>query len=258
MVPTAVVVLDAFPLTPNGKIDRGALPAPDFAGLITDREPVTADEQALAGLFADVLGLERVGADDDFFALGGHSLLAARLVTRIRAALGRRSRPRCLRRRRWPACRPPGRAGAARPRLFPTAPTAPPAAPVSAAWGQYRLEGRPDLNPHRIGSGRARPHALLLALGDLVERHEPLRTVFSCDEDGHYHAAAARAAARASVPARRVEDSLARWPPGDGLAREAPSGPGLRSATGTRRLPRRHHLVPTGVRSPPYRHLIVA
>ncbi len=90
MVPSAFVVLDAFPWTPNGKVDRKALPAPDAAAVITRayEAPAGAHEQALAAIWCTLLGLEQAGRHDHFFELGGNSLLAVQLASHIRAQLG--------------------------------------------------------------------------------------------------------------------------------------------------------------------------
>ncbi|MCA1614249.1 MAG: condensation domain-containing protein, partial [Acidobacteria bacterium] len=90
MLPSAFVELERIPLTPNGKVDRRALPAPDASRPELEAAfvaPRTGTEETLAGIWADVLGLERVGAGDDFFELGGHSLLATQVISRVRELL---------------------------------------------------------------------------------------------------------------------------------------------------------------------------
>jgi amino acid adenylation domain-containing protein len=87
LVPGAFVQLESIPLTPNGKVDRRALPAPQADGdaFVAPRTPT---EEVLAGIWAELLGVERVGAEDDFFALGGHSLVATQVISRVRQAFG--------------------------------------------------------------------------------------------------------------------------------------------------------------------------
>jgi hypothetical protein len=88
MVPDVIVVIEALPLTPNGKLDRKALPAPEFVGSAVFRAPSTPGEQAISRVFAELLGVERVGLDDSFFELGGNSLLATQVAARLGAELG--------------------------------------------------------------------------------------------------------------------------------------------------------------------------
>ncbi|MGW0019705.1 amino acid adenylation domain-containing protein [Rhodococcus sp. NPDC003382] len=189
MVPTAYTVLDEFPLTTSGKLDRAALPAPETSAATGDDRPLeTATETAVAEVFAEMLGRDRVGGDDDFFALGGNSLAAVRAVSRISARVGRPlsvqdffDAPTVVEVARL-LDRTPGedRADgplAAGPRPYPV-----PLAPSQTRlWVLDRLD--PGSSLYNIPlvvrlTGDLDVDALQQAVGDLVERHEVLRTAY--------------------------------------------------------------------------------
>ena len=205
MVPAAVVVLDELPVTANGKLDRAGLPAPVFAG--GGREPGTATEEIVCSLFAEVLGVDLVGAGDGFFDLGGDSLLAMQLISRVRAVLDAEVNIRAL----FAAPTPAGVAAAAaaagagsgRAPLRPW--DRPERVPLSfAQWRMWFInqleEDRSTYNlPVAIGlDGVVDRDALAGALADVAARHEVLRTVFP-DEGG--------------VPWQRILDGEAGKPP---------------------------------------------
>ncbi|MFE9575675.1 amino acid adenylation domain-containing protein [Nocardia sp. NPDC006044] len=195
MVPGYLVVLESIPLTPVGKLDRKALPVPDFSD--TNRPylaPRTSVERAVAAVFGEVLGSERVSVDQSFFELGGNSLSATKVVARVNSALGSTIALRDLfdaptvaqlSARVVPASGgQPGRLALA-PRIRPDR------IPLSPAqqrmWVMNRLDpGSPAYNiavALRL-TGALDVEAMRLALTDVVERHESLRTIYPADAEG--------------------------------------------------------------------------
>ncbi|WP_084523107.1 non-ribosomal peptide synthetase [Nocardia inohanensis] len=218
MVPSAFAVIDEIPLTVNGKLDKRALPAATPAVERTHRAPATATERRLCAIFGALFGLERVGAEDSFFELGGHSLLAARLVAQIRAEFGLELDVRIIFDTPTAAglaevlverfrtefeidldsmdddfdedaeielvaadsvtSTIPGRpqlAERVRPEYLPLSYS------QLAMWFQYRMEGASAVGnlPFAVRlDGELDVAALTAALGDVVARHEALRTTF--------------------------------------------------------------------------------
>ncbi|QIS05391.1 amino acid adenylation domain-containing protein [Nocardia brasiliensis] len=195
MVPAYLVVLDSIPLTPVGKLDRKALPVPDFSD--TNRPylaPRTPVEQAVAAVFAEVLGSERVGVDQSFFELGGNSLSATKVVARVNSALGSTIALRDLfdaptvaqlSARVVPATDTARGRFALAPRIRPDR------IPLSPAqqrmWVLNRLD--PGSSAYNIAvalrlTGTLDVDAMRQALADVVRRHESLRTIYPADADG--------------------------------------------------------------------------
>ncbi len=222
MVPGAIVVLDALPTTATGKVDRRALPAPEAGGstegYLAPRTPV---EEVLAGIWSELLGVERVGAHDDFFGLGGHSLLATRVAARVREVLHVDLPLRAL----FDAPVLEGLAERVEAELRGGAPCAPPIAPAASggsaplSFAQERLwfldrmdPGRPLYNfgPAVRLSGALDVGALERALDALVRRHPALRTAFPMHGDAPVQAVAPEEAFRLEVEDAALHEGEAR------------------------------------------------
>ncbi|HEX2095190.1 MAG TPA: amino acid adenylation domain-containing protein, partial [Longimicrobiaceae bacterium] len=191
MVPGAFVLLDALPLTPNGKLDRRALPTPGRMEEETYVAPRTPLEEVLAGIWVDVLGLERVGVHESFFQLGGHSLLATRILYRVRNALHVELPVRAL--FEAPTVAELARhvesllQAGVRPVLPPLVPL-PRQEPLPLSFAQQRLWFLAQLQPESAAynvpsalrlEGRLDAAALEATLREVVQRHEALRTSFA-------------------------------------------------------------------------------
>ena len=189
MVPAAIMVIDALPLTVNGKLDRRALPAPEFADTDSYRAPATAVEEILAGIYATVLGVERVGVDYSFFDLGGDSLSAMRLIAAVNTGMKASLSVRTL-------FAAPSVAQLALQisrddnRLEPLVRMErPPVIPLSFSqnrlWFLDQLQGPSPTYNMAVGlrlNGPLNTEALGAALADVVGRHETLRTIFASPE----------------------------------------------------------------------------
>ncbi|MGA6207272.1 amino acid adenylation domain-containing protein [Nocardia testacea] len=222
MVPEALVVVEELPLTPHGKLDRDALPVPAVAGRAPYTAPAGRVETVVAGVFAELLGVERVGAEDDFFVLGGNSLTATRAVARINealsaelvvrelfeaptvAALAARVVPGVL-----PQVERPALARVDRPERIPLSPR------QLRLWPGDRLV--PDSAAHNIPlaiglDGALDTSALRYALSDVLERHEVLRTRYPGGPDGvpYQEILPVAQALRGGLESETTEDALGR------------------------------------------------
>ncbi|MFI0479419.1 amino acid adenylation domain-containing protein [Actinomadura sp. 9N215] len=204
MIPAVFIELAAVPLTPRGKLDRAALPAPEARPALDGHyaPPSTHTEELLAGIWAEVLGLDRVGADDNFFALGGHSLLATQVMSRIRTAFGADAPLAAL------FAQPTVRGlaavidgtspapGTSVERRVPPVTRAPRDQALPLSFGQQRLWFLDQLEPGSTEYNVPSPmwlgedldvRSLEKAFGTIVARHEVLRTRLVIGPDGVGH-----------------------------------------------------------------------
>ncbi|MDR3664582.1 MAG: amino acid adenylation domain-containing protein [Mycobacterium sp.] len=215
MVPAGYVVLAEIPITAHGKIDRKALPDPDIQSRATFRELTTETEHTVAELFAELLGIDEVGADDAFFELGGHSLLATKLVAAIRARCTAEIGVREVFELATVA-EIAARIDAGSPRDRPPLVAIEQDGPrqLSASqlrqWFQYRIDGPGPVNNIPFAARITGPcdvDAFVAALGDLVGRHEVLRTTYT-EIHGVPHQLVAD---QAPLPVRRARGADEQW-----------------------------------------------
>ncbi|MFE2945185.1 amino acid adenylation domain-containing protein, partial [Streptomyces sp. NPDC059255] len=228
MVPAAFVTLDALPLTANGKLDRRALPVPEYA---TDRAarpyraPRNGTEQSLCTIWSEILGVEQVGAEDDFFALGGDSILALQVVSRVRSATSVSLSWRTLFDRPTvealaEAVDTAGGAGPAGGEPLTAPQAAIPVAdrgtalPLPLAPGQQRLWFLDEFTPESVEyntaaalrlTGELDGTALREAVAELVARHESLRTTFASVDGRPVQVVHAAGAAAPAVPLHTID-----------------------------------------------------
>ena len=189
MIPAAVVVIEALPLTPNGKLDTRALPAPEYRDVDRYRAPAGAVEEVLAGIYARVLGLERVGVDDSFFELGGDSLSAMRVIAAINTTLDADLSVRALFDAPTVARLAPrigGDGGGLEPLVAVVRPAVVPLSfAQSRLWFLDQLQGPSPVYNMAVAlrlSGGLDGDALGAALADVVGRQESLRTLIAAPE----------------------------------------------------------------------------
>ncbi|MET0896290.1 MAG: amino acid adenylation domain-containing protein [Mycobacterium sp.] len=219
MVPAGYVVLDEIPITAHGKIDRRALPEPEILSASEFREPETDTEQHLAQLFSTLLGRDRVGADDSFFDLGGHSLLATKLVAAVRSQFGVEIGVREIFELATVSdlahhidLLAAGAPAPGRPRLVTTPHDGP--TPLSSSqlrsWFAYQVDGPSPVNNIPFAAELKGPvdvDAVALAMNDVVNRHEILRTTYREIDGVPYQIIAAHA----DVDVRRAAGDGEAW-----------------------------------------------
>ncbi|MFJ8503649.1 amino acid adenylation domain-containing protein [Streptomyces avermitilis] len=224
MVPAAVLVLDELPVTRNGKVDRAALPAPDFAGKVTERAPRTEAEHVMCALFAEVLGLERVGVEDGFFELGGDSIMSMQLAARARRA------HLLFRAQDVFEYETPAKIAAMARLVAPSAPARDagvgdvPWTPVMRALGEHAVH--PHFAQWTILGAPADLGRDVLTAGwnAVMNTHDVLRSVVVRGETGPELLVRARGAVDAGVLVTRANATYASADSLDGIAREAARG----------------------------------